>query len=285
MSIASKTLKKMSNVNEAFIKPFPSSNKIYVEGSRKDIQVPMREITLTDTIGELAEKNDPIHVYDTSGVYTDPKVKIDLRKGLGNIRSCWIDERADTETLDSLSSSFSNERLDNAELDALRFEYLSSPKRAKSGKNVSQMHYARQGIITPEMEYIAIRENCKWQDYKDQIGQHKGEDFGANIPDVITPEFVRDEVARGRAVIPANINHPETEPMIIGRNFMVKINGNIGNSALGSSIEEEVDKMVWGIRWGADTIMDLSTMKLVNGSFVTHQYQLVLCPFIKPWKK
>ncbi|HIC40326.1 MAG TPA: phosphomethylpyrimidine synthase ThiC, partial [Piscirickettsiaceae bacterium] len=264
MSIASKTLKKMSNVNEAFIKPFPSSNKIYVEGSRKDIQVPMREITLTDTIGELAEKNDPIHVYDTSGVYTDPKVKIDLRKGLGNIRSCWIDERADTETLDSLSSSFSNERLDNAELDALRFEYLSSPKRAKSGKNVSQMHYARQGIITPEMEYIAIRENCKWQDYKDQIGQHKGEDFGANIPDVITPEFVRDEVARGRAVIPANINHPETEPMIIGRNFMVKINGNIGNSALGSSIEEEVDKMVWGIRWGADTIMDLSTGKNIH---------------------
>ncbi|MBT4746834.1 MAG: phosphomethylpyrimidine synthase ThiC, partial [Candidatus Thioglobus sp.] len=229
-----------------------------------DIQVPMREITLTDTIGDLAEKNDPIHVYDTSGVYTDPTVQIDLRKGLSNIREAWIDERADTQTLDGMSSTFSNERLDDAELDALRFEFLKTPKRAKEGKNVTQMHYAKQGIITPEMEYIAIRENCKWQDYKDQIGQQKGESFGADIPDVITAEFVRSEVARGRAVIPANINHPETEPMIIGRNFMVKINGNIGNSALGSSIEEEVDKMVWGIRWGADTIMDLSTGKNIH---------------------
>jgi len=203
-------------------------------------------------------------VYDTSGVYTDPTVQIDLRKGLSNIREAWIDERADTQTLDGMSSTFSNERLDDAELDALRFEFLKTPKRAKEGKNVTQMHYAKQGIITPEMEYIAIRENCKWQDYKDQIGQQKGESFGADIPDVITAEFVRSEVARGRAVIPANINHPETEPMIIGRNFMVKINGNIGNSALGSSIEEEVDKMVWGIRWGADTIMDLSTGKNIH---------------------
>jgi phosphomethylpyrimidine synthase len=264
MSTANKTLKTMSKVKEAFIQPFPNSQKIYVEGSRPDIRVPMREITLTNTIGELAEKNDPIHVYDTSGVYTDTNVKIDLRKGLDNIRSNWIDERNDTENLDGLSSIFSNERLDNTDLDSLRFEYLSSPKRAKYGKNVSQMHYARQGIITPEMEYIAIRENCKWQDYKDQIGQQKGESFGADIPEVITAEFVRSEVARGRAVIPANINHPETEPMIIGRNFMVKINGNIGNSALGSSIEEEVDKMVWGIRWGADTIMDLSTGKNIH---------------------
>jgi len=264
MSTANRTLKTMSNVKEAFIQPFPNSQKIYVEGSRTDIQVPMREITLTDTIGELAEKNDPIHVYDTSGVYTDPSVQIDLRKGLDSIRSNWINERNDTENLDELSSTFSNERLDNAELDSLRFEHLSNPKRAKEGKNVTQMHYAKQGIITPEMEYIAIRENCKWQEYKDQIGQQKGESFGASIPDVITPEFVRDEVARGRAVIPANINHPETEPMIIGRNFMVKINGNIGNSALGSSIEEEVDKMVWGIRWGADTIMDLSTGKNIH---------------------
>ncbi len=264
MSTANKTLKTMSKVKEAFIQPFPNSQKIYVEGSRPDIQVPMREITLTNTIGELAENNDPIHVYDTSGVYTDTNVKIDLRKGLDNIRSNWIDERNDTEKLDGLSSTFSNERLDNIDLDSLRFEYLNSPKRAKDGKNVSQMHYARQGIITPEMEYIAIRENCKWQDYKDQIGQQKGESFGADIPEVITAEFVRSEVARGRAVIPANINHPETEPMIIGRNFMVKINGNIGNSALGSSIEEEVDKMVWGIRWGADTIMDLSTGKNIH---------------------
>ncbi|CAC9442839.1 Phosphomethylpyrimidine synthase ThiC (EC 4.1.99.17) [uncultured Gammaproteobacteria bacterium] len=260
----SETLKKMSNVDESFIKPLPNSKKIYVKGSRADIQVPMREITLADTIGELAEKNDPIHIYDTSGVYTDPKVEIDLRKGLGNIRSNWITERNDTELLDGLSSSFSNQRRDDEGLDELRFEHLQTPRCAKQGKNVTQMHYARQGVITPEMEYIAIRENCKWQDYKDKIGQQKGESFGASIPDLITPEFVRDEVARGRAVIPANINHPESEPMIIGRNFMVKINGNIGNSALGSSIDEEVDKMVWGIRWGADTIMDLSTGKNIH---------------------
>ncbi|MCH9745718.1 MAG: phosphomethylpyrimidine synthase ThiC [Proteobacteria bacterium] len=264
MNQSSETLKSMSSVKEAFIQPFPNSQKIYVEGSRTDIQVPMREITLTDTIGELAEKNDPIHVYDTSGVYTDPNVQIDLRKGLNNIRDQWIEERGDTQTLDGMSSTFSNERLDDADLDALRFEFLKTPKCAKDGKNVTQMHYAKRGIITPEMEYIAIRENCKWQEYKDQIGQQKGESFGASIPDIITPEFVRSEVARGRAVIPANINHPETEPMIIGRNFMVKINGNIGNSALGSSIEEEVDKMVWGIRWGADTIMDLSTGKNIH---------------------
>ncbi|SFV85524.1 Hydroxymethylpyrimidine phosphate synthase ThiC [hydrothermal vent metagenome] len=264
MTTTSKTLNKMSNVDASFIKPLPNSTKIYVEGSRPDIQVPMREIALTDTIGELAEKNDPIYVYDTSGVYTDPKVDINLRKGLDNVRSAWIEERDDTELLDGLSSNFSNKRRDDGGLDELRFEHLQAPRRAKAGKNVSQMYYARQGIITPEMEYIAIRENCKWQDYKDKIGQHKGESFGASIPDEITPEFVRDEVARGRAVIPANINHPESEPMIIGRNFMVKINGNIGNSALGSSIDEEVDKMVWGIRWGADTIMDLSTGKNIH---------------------
>ncbi len=259
MSQSNGTLNKMSSVNKAFVKPFPNSCKIYVEGSRSDIQVPMREITLTDTIGDLAEKNDPIHVYDTSGVYTDPNVEIDFRAGVVPIRKNWIDERNDTEELDSFSSSFCNERLQNSELDKLRFEHIKKPKRAKKGKNVTQMHYAKQGVITPEMEYIAIRENCKWQEYKDQIGQHKGENFGASIPEVITAEFVRDEVARGRAIIPNNINHPETEPMIVGRNFLVKINGNIGNSALGSSIDEEVDKMVWGIRWGADTIMDLST--------------------------
>jgi len=264
MNQSSETLTSMTSVKEAFIKPFPNSNKIYVQGSRADIQVPMREITLTETIGELAEKNDPIHVYDTSGVYTDTSVQIDLRKGLDSIRDNWIDEREDVQMLEGMSSTFSNERLDNAELDTLRFEFLKTPKCAKEGKNVTQMHYSRQGIITPEMEYIAIRENCKWQDYKDQIGQQKGESFGAEIPELITAEFVRSEVARGRAVIPANINHPETEPMIIGRNFMVKINGNIGNSALGSSIEEEVDKMVWGIRWGADTIMDLSTGKNIH---------------------
>ncbi|SMM98965.1 Hydroxymethylpyrimidine phosphate synthase ThiC [uncultured Candidatus Thioglobus sp.] len=254
----------MKKINQKYLTNFPNSNKIYVEGSRSDIQVPMREITLTDTIGELAEKNHPVHVYDTSGVYTDPSVKINLKKGLNNVRSAWIKERNDTEELDALSSNFSNQQRHNTALDALRFEHLQAPRRATKGSNVSQMHYARQGIITPEMEYIAIRENCKWQDYKDQIGQQKGESFGASIPNQITPEFVRDEVARGRAVIPANINHPESEPMIIGRNFMVKINGNIGNSALGSSIDEEVDKMVWGIRWGADTIMDLSTGKNIH---------------------
>lgn len=260
----SKTLKKMFNIDESFIKPLPNSKKIYVEGSRPDIKVPMRKITLTDTIGELAEKNDPVYVYDTSGTYTDPSVKIDLCKGLDNVRSEWIEERDDTKLLDRLSSDFSNERRDDQELEELRFEHLQAPRCAKQGRNVTQMHYARRGIITPEIEYIAIRENCKWQDYKDQIGQKKGESFGANIPDEITPEFVRDEVARGRAVIPANINHPESEPMIIGRNFMVKINGNIGNSVLGSSIDAEVDKMVWGIRWGADTIMDLSTGKNIH---------------------
>ena len=264
MSQTSETLKNLSSVDEAFVQPFPNSKKIYVEGSRVDIQVPMREITLTDTIGDLAEKNDPVHVYDTSGVYTDPDAKIDLRQGLSSVRSNWIEERDDTELLSQHSSSFANERLNNTALDELRFEHLAQPRRAKEGKNVTQMHYAKQGIITPEMEYIAIRENCKWQEYKDQIGQQPGDSFGASIPEVITPEFVRDEVARGRAVIPNNINHPETEPMIIGRNFMVKINGNIGNSALGSSIEEEVDKMLWGIRWGADTIMDLSTGKNIH---------------------
>jgi phosphomethylpyrimidine synthase len=264
MKQISETHKKMSSVNDAFIKPFPNSRKIYVEGPREDIMVSMREIKLTDTIGDLAEKNDPIYVYDTSGPYTDPDTKIDLRKGLKDVRSKWIDDRNDTEQLGVLSSNFSNLRLENVEVDKLRFEHLRMPRLAKAGKNVSQMHYAKQGIITPEMEYIAIRENCRWQEYKDQIGQQIGESFGASIPDVITAEFVRDEVARGRAVIPCNINHPETEPMIIGRNFLVKINGNIGNSALGSSIDEEVGKMVWGIRWGADTIMDLSTGKNIH---------------------
>ncbi len=264
MSQTSETLTRLSEVDGAFIEQLPNSTKIYVEGSRPDIQVPMREIKLTDTIGDLAEVNDPVHVYDTSGPYTDPSKAINLREGVEAIRSSWIAERGDTEELESFSSSFSNQRLQDQTLDELRFEHLRKPRRAKEGSNVTQMHYAKQGIITPEMEFIAIRENCRWQEYKDQIGQHKGEDFGASIPPVITPEFVRDEVARGRAIIPNNINHPESEPMIIGRNFLVKINGNIGNSALGSSIDEEVGKMVWGIRWGADTIMDLSTGKNIH---------------------
>ena len=264
MNQTSETHTRLSNVNQAFIEPLPNSTKIFIEGPRPDIQVPMREIKLTNTIGDLAEVNDPIHIYDTSGPYTDPSKSINLRKGVERIRSEWIAERGDTEELENFSSSFCNQRLQDKSLDELRFEHTRAPRRAKKGQNVTQMHYAKQGIITPEMEFIAIRENCLWQEYKDQIGQHKGEDFGASIPPVITPEFVRDEVARGRAIIPNNINHPETEPMIVGRNFLVKINGNIGNSALGSSIDEEVGKMVWGIRWGADTIMDLSTGKNIH---------------------
>ncbi len=264
MKQSSETLTSLSSVNKAFIEPFPNSKKVYVKGLRDDINVPMRQIKLTDTIGDLAEKNDPVHVYDTSGPYTDPTKRISYREGIDTVRSNWIEERGDTEMLDGVSSNFSNERLNNKELDELRFEHLRAPRKAKKGKNVTQMHYARKGIITPEMEFIAIRENCLWQEYQDQVGQHEGESFGASIPKVITPEFVRDEVARGRAIIPNNINHPETEPMIVGRNFLVKINGNIGNSALGSSIDEEVGKMVWGVRWGADTIMDLSTGKNIH---------------------
>ena len=264
MKQSSETLTSLSSVNKAFIEPFPNSKKVYAKGSRDDINVPMRQIKLTDTIGDLAEKNDPIHVYDTSGPYTDPTKTISYRYGIESVRSNWIEERGDTEVLDGVSSNFSNERLNNKELDELRFEHLRAPRKAKKGNNVTQMHYAKKGIITPEMEYIAIRENCLWQEYQDQIGQHQGESFGAATPKIITPEFVRDEVARGRAIIPNNINHPETEPMIVGRNFLVKINGNIGNSALGSSIDEEVGKMVWGVRWGADTIMDLSTGKNIH---------------------
>jgi phosphomethylpyrimidine synthase len=253
-------------MNKLQTKTFPNSKKIYIQGSREDIQVGMREITLTDTTTAKGEvlKNEPITVYDTSGIYTDTDKKTDLKEGLEAIRGGWIEDRGDTEALREFSSHFSNESLNNKKLDELRFSHIRLPRKAKEGKNVTQMYYAKQGIITPEMEYIAIRENTKLQAQKDEYGQHQGEDFGADIPDEITAEFVRSEVARGRAVIPNNINHPETEPMIIGRNFLVKINGNIGNSALGSSIDEEVDKMIWGILWGADTIMDLSTGKNIH---------------------
>ena len=250
------------------VEPFPGSRKVYLQGSRPDIRVPMREITLTDTPASFgAETNPPVLVYDTSGIYTDPEATIDLRAGLPEIRRSWIEERGDTERLSGVSSQFTRQRKDNPELDALRFEHLRAPRRAKSGANVTQMHYARQGIVTPEMEFIALRENMRLQEAREQgllQQQHPGFSFGAAIPKEITPEFVREEVARGRAIIPANINHTELEPMIIGRNFLVKINGNIGNSALGSSIEEEVEKMAWGIRWGADTIMDLSTGKNIH---------------------
>ena len=246
----------------------PASRKVYIQGSRPDIQVPMREITLTDTpVGGFGkaegEKNPPFYVYDTSGVYTDPNVKIDLTKGLPKLRQAWIEARGDTEQLAKLSSQYGNERANDIATANLRFGHIDKPRRAINGKNVTQMHYAKQGIITPEMEYIAIRETQKQHDLTD-MRQHAGNNFGANTPKLITPEFVRAEVAAGRAIIPNNINHPESEPMIIGRNFLVKINANIGNSALGSSIDEEVAKMTWATRWGADTIMDLSTGKHIH---------------------
>jgi len=245
--------------------PFPNSKKVYIEGSRSDIRVPMREISLSPTTTtEGIEENHPILIYDTSGPYTDPEVELDLEKGLPDVRTSWIEERGDTVFLTGLSSKYGNERRDDENLDHLRFAHLKAPRKAKIGKNVSQMHYARQGIITPEMEYVAIRENQRREHLREITKQHPGESFGASIPHVITPEFVRDEIARGRAIIPANINHPELEPMIIGRNFLVKINGNIGNSAVTSSIEEEVEKMTWATRWGSDTIMDLSTGKNIH---------------------
>ena len=226
--------------------------------------MPFREITLTDTpTGLGGEQNLPLRVYDTSGVYTDPKVQIDLNKGLPSIRQVWIEERNDTEKLEKLSSTFGQERLKDIRTADIRFAHIQNPRRAKIGKNVSQMHYAKQGIITPEMEYIAIRENQRQREGVD-MRQHQGQNFGAKNLTEITPEFVRQEVAEGRAIIPANINHPECEPIIIGRNFLVKINANIGNSALGSSIDEEVAKMTWATRWGADTIMDLSTGKNIH---------------------
>jgi phosphomethylpyrimidine synthase len=257
--------------------PFPASKKVYVDGSLHNIKVAMREISLTDTklhgrFGET-EPNASITVYDTSGAYTDPNIEIDVKKGLPRLREQWILDRNDTEQLSDISSEYGKKRLNDETLDNLRFEHLAKPRRAKVGHNVSQLHYAKKGIITPEMEYIAIRENQRVQEYKEAVAggqanllhQHNGYSFGANTPiNLITPEFVRQEVALGRAVIPNNINHPESEPMIIGRNFLVKINANIGNSAVTSSIEEEVEKAVWACRWGADTIMDLSTGKNIH---------------------
>ncbi|MXS77260.1 phosphomethylpyrimidine synthase ThiC [Nitrosomonas sp. JL21] len=274
MSISALNQKSFSNstaeVDAAAVKPLPNSRKIYVQGSRPDMQVPMREISQTDThTSSGGEKNPPIWVYDTSGPYTDPAANIDIRSGLQALREQWIDERQDTERLASHNSAYSQARLNDPKLADMRFNLQRLPRRAKSGLNVTQMHYARRGIITPEMEYIAIRENQRVEGFGMQqhellTRQHPGQDFGAALPKTITPEFVRDEVARGRAIIPANINHPESEPMIIGRNFLVKINANIGNSALGSSIQEEVEKMTWAIRWGGDTVMDLSTGKNIH---------------------
>ena len=267
---------------EAFLKnfsnlSFPNSKKVYVEGQIHPIKVGMREISLADSLvggteeNPIFEANEPIRVYDTSGPYTEPSVDIDVHKGLPKLRETWIQARDDSEELGGATSGYSQQRLADEGLDHIRFENLPKVRRAKTGKNVTQMHYARQGIITPEMEYIAIRENMKLQKFKDEMlmQQHPGQSFGAvvgskDMPDEITPEFVRDEVARGRAIIPANINHPESEPMIIGRNFLIKVNSNIGNSAVTSSIEEEVEKLVWSTKWGADTVMDLSTGRYIH---------------------
>ncbi len=252
--------------------PFPSSHKVYVEGTQENVRVGMREITLSDTFiggdeqNPVYESNAPLRVYDTSGPYTDPEFKLDVRKGLNKYREQWIESRNDTEVLESVTSQFAQQRMADDGLDHIRFEHLPKIRRAKAGKNVTQMHYARQGIVTPEMEYVAIRENMGRAQIREELlaAQHKGESFGASIPEFITPEFVRAEIARGRAILPNNINHPETEPMIVGRNFLVKVNANIGNSSVGSSIEEEVEKMVWSTRWGADTVMDLSTGRYIH---------------------
>ncbi|CAN5426596.1 phosphomethylpyrimidine synthase ThiC [soil metagenome] len=287
MNANPKFLASTAIVDDAAVKPLPRSRKVYVQGSRPDIRVPMREVSQSDTPLHQPtpespagfEANPPVFVYDCSGAYTDPEARIDIRSGLDPIRAAWIDERRDTETMDGPTSRYGQERLADPKLAELRFNLHRKARRAVSGANVSQMHYARKGIVTPEMEYIAIRENMEREAYLERLAtsgpmgkrtaqmigrQHKGQSFGASIPDLITPEFVRAEVACGRAIIPNNINHPESEPMIIGRNFLVKVNANIGNSAVTSSIGEEVEKMTWAIRWGADTVMDLSTGKHIH---------------------
>ncbi|WP_322999363.1 phosphomethylpyrimidine synthase ThiC [Castellaniella sp.] len=269
-----------ATVDNAAVQPLPASRKIHETGSRPDIRVPFREIRQDDTPTLFGgESNPPLTVYDTSGPYTDPDAVIDIRKGLDTPRLPWILERQDTEALDGLSSQYGRARQSDPELDALRFARTRDPRRARPGANVTQMHYARRGIVTPEMEFVAIRENMRREHYVDSLRnsgpegarlaerltrQHPGQSFGAAIPQAMTPEFVRDEVARGRAIIPANINHPEVEPMAIGRNFLVKVNANIGNSAIRSDISEEVEKMTWAIRWGGDTVMDLSTGKHIH---------------------
>ncbi|MBY5980959.1 phosphomethylpyrimidine synthase ThiC [Ferrimonas balearica] len=252
--------------------PFPNSRKLYLTGSRPDIRVGMREIDQSPSViggdqhNPITRDNEAIPVYDTAGPYSDPNANLDVRAGLKPLRRDWILEREDSETLSGASSHFTQQRLADGGFDHLRFEQLPKPRRAKPGRNVTQLHYARAGIVTPEMEYVAIRENLGRERIRNEILKrtHPGQSFGANLPEAITPEFVRDEIARGRAIIPANINHPEAEPMIIGRNFLVKVNANIGNSSVSSSIEEEVEKLVWSCRWGADTVMDLSTGRHIH---------------------
>jgi len=257
------TAPAMGDINA--VQPFPNSQKIYVDGHRPDIRVPMREIRQSaSNYAAGSFSNPPITVYDTSGPYTDPNFNADVRKGLPALRGVWIEERRDSKQLSCPSSEYARQRVYRSS--ELRFPLIPSPRRAQAGKNVTQMHHARKGIITSEMEFVAVRESMRLEEVKDTglLNHHAGVRFGARIPKKLTPEFVRDEVARGRAIIPANINHPELEPMIIGRNFLVKVNANIGNSAVSSSIEEEVAKMIWAVRWGADTVMDLSTGKHIH---------------------
>jgi phosphomethylpyrimidine synthase len=270
MNANDRFLARDAHVDDAAVQPLPNSSKVFVEGSRPDLRVPMREIAQSDTPASFGvEKNPPIIVYDTSGPYTDPAANIDIRAGLPVLRAGWLEERGDTVVLAEPSSAYGRERLAAPALAGMRFNLQRKPRRARAGANVTQMHYARRGIVTPEMEFIAIRENLQLERMRNTqpelvTRQHRGESFGAAIPEHVTQEFVRSEVARGRAIIPANINHPEAEPMIIGRNFLTKINANIGNSAVSSSIQEEVEKMTWATRWGADTVMDLSTGKNIH---------------------
>ncbi len=266
-AVPSQLIRDTEQLSEAVTRPIPGSRKIHVTGSRPDVRVPMREVVQSQTPTLFGGEDNPaITVYDTSGPYTDPSANIDLAAGLVPVRAQWIAERGDSEPLAALSSAFGRGRETDARLDAVRFGHRPLPRRAQAGANVSQMHYARRGIVTAEMEFVAIRENQRIDALRDSslLVQHRGESFGANIQQTITPEFVRDEIARGRAILPNNLNHPESEPMIIGRNFLTKINANIGNSAVSSGIAEEVEKLVWAIRWGADTVMDLSTGKHIH---------------------
>ena len=266
-AVPAEFLSRTARVDPDSVQPFPSSRKVYRTGSRPDLNVPFREITLAETrSSQGVERNDAVYVYDTSGPYTDPDARIDVRRGLPPLRARWIEERGDTEPLGGVSSEYGRQRQGDPKLAPLRFAHLRVPRRARPGANVTQMHYARRGVVTPEMEFIAIRENCMREAYPEAVRGHRhpGMGFGASLPEEVTPEFVRDEVAAGRAIIPSNVNHPESEPMIIGRNFLVKVNANIGNSAVTSSIGEEVEKMTWATRWGADTVMDLSTGKNIH---------------------
>jgi len=270
-AIASSMRDKTAQLSTDVEQPFPNSHKVYVQGSRKDLRVGMREVHCSASPGTFGGGlNPPITIYDTSGPYSDPDIQVNLMQGLPPVRAAWIEQRNDTLLLAQPSSEYGRMRQSDPRTAHLRFEHHRLPLRARPGRAVTQMHYARRGTITPEMEYVALREDMRLQQhrqdtrYEKLLHQHKGQRFGASLPETVTPEFVRGEVAAGRAIIPNNINHPESEPMVIGRNFLVKVNTNLGNSVIASSIEEEVEKMAWAVRWGSDTIMDLSTGKHIH---------------------